>query len=181
MEKPGVSLRSEGIRWRAGVLACSTSRARGVRPDESGERIKEACRKWWRADVGAHRAVPDDRRLIARMLNNWCEQGFDVIFTTGGTGFSPTDVTPDAAREVITRDAPGLAECMREAWAKKSDLAWLFRGTAGFRKKTLILNLPGDPAAVGQCLKALRHVLPAALEIAAGGLELSPDSAPRAG
>jgi molybdenum cofactor synthesis domain-containing protein len=158
------------IRWRVGVLACSTSRARGVRPDESGERIKEACHKWWRAEVTAYRAVPDDRRQIARVLNNWCEQGLDVIFTTGGTGFSPTDVTPDASTEVITREAPGLSELMRAAWARKNDLAWLSRGVAGFREKTLIVNLPGDPVAVAECLKALRRVVPAALEISSGSL-----------
>ncbi len=168
MEKPFQL--PEGAHWRAGILACSTSRARGVRPDQSGERIKDACHKWWRAEMVAYRAVPDDRRQIARILNNWCEQGMDVIFTTGGTGFSPTDVTPDASREVITREAPGLAERMRMAWGKKNELAWLYRGAAGFREKTLILNLPGDPAAVGECLKALRHVIPAALEIASGRL-----------
>ena len=163
-----VHLPSSGAHWRVGVIACSTSRARGVRPDESGKRIKDACHKWWRAEVTAYRAVPDDRRQIAWVLNNWCEQGLDVIFTTGGTGFSPTDVTPDASREVITREAPGLAELMRAAWGKKNGLAWLSRGVAGFREKTLIVNLPGDPAAVGECLKALRGVVPAALEISSG-------------
>ncbi len=170
MERPGVFKLPEGYHWRAGVLACSTSRARGVRPDESGGKIQEACRKWWRTEVTARRAVADDRREISRVLNNWCEQGLDVIFTTGGAGFSPTDVTPDATRDVITREAPGLAELMRAAWAKKNNRAWLSRGVAGFRKKTLLLNLPGDPAAVGECLKALRGILPAALENAAGRL-----------
>lgn len=106
MERPGVFKLPEGYHWRAGVLACSTSRARGVRPDESGGRIQEACRKWWRTEVTARRAVADDRREISRVLNNWCEQGLDVIFTTGGAGFSPTDVTPDATRDVIMREAP---------------------------------------------------------------------------
>ena len=168
MEKP-LQL-PQGTHWRVGILACSTSRARGVRPDESGEKIKDACAKWWKAEVVARRAVPDDRRQIVRVLNNWCEQGIDVIFTTGGTGFSPTDVTPDASREVITREAPGLTELMRLAWGKKNPLAWLSRGAAGFRKKTLILNLPGDPAAVGECLKALRPVIPAALDVASDRL-----------
>lgn len=168
MDKPSVFLLSAGFHWRAGILACSTSRARGMRPDESGGKIEDACRKWWRAEVVARRAVPDDRRTITRVLNNWCEQGVDMIFTTGGTGFSPTDVTPDAARDVITREAPGLAELMRLAWGKRNGLAWLSRGVAGFHNKTLILNLPGDPAAVGECLKALRRVLPAALESASG-------------
>lgn len=168
MEKPSVFLLSQGFRWRAGVLACSTSRARGVRPDQSGGHIEDACRKWWRAEVVARRAVPDDRRTIARVLNNWCEQGIDVIFTTGGTGFSPSDVTPDATSEVVTREAPGIMELMRLAWGKKNELAWLSRGTAGFHDKTLILNLPGDPAAVNLCLKALRRVLPAALDSASG-------------
>lgn len=177
MEKPSVFLLSAGFQWRAGILACSTSRARGVRPDESGGRIQDACRKWWRTEVVARRAVPDDRRTIARVLNNWCEQGVDVIFTTGGTGFSPSDVTPDASRDVITREAPGLAELMRLAAGKRNELAWLSRGMAGFHDKTLILNLPGDPKTVGECLKALRRILPAALDIASGRkgeLSLSP-------
>lgn len=166
MEKPSVFLLSPGFQWRAGVLACSTSRARGTRPDLSSAPIEAACAKWWRAKVVARRAVPDDRRTIVRVLNNWCEQGVDVIFTTGGTGFSPSDVTPDATSEVVSREAPGLMELMRLAWGKKNKLAWLSRGVAGFHDKTLILNLPGDPAAVDQCLKALRPVLPAALESA---------------
>lgn len=168
MEKPSVFLLSPGFIWRAGVLACSTSRARGTRPDHSSVHIEDACSKWWRAKVVARRAVPDDRRTIVRVLNNWCEQGVDVIFTTGGTGFSPTDVTPDATNEVVTREAPGIMELMRLAWGKKNELAWLSRGIAGFHDKTLILNLPGDPVAVGECLKALRRVLPAALESASG-------------
>jgi molybdopterin adenylyltransferase len=170
MDKPSMFPLSAGFHWRVGVLACSTSRARGVRPDESGERIKVLCAKWWKAQVVAHRAVPDDRRVIARVLNNWCEQGVDVVFTTGGTGFSTTDVTPDATRDVIKREAPGLAEALRAAWARKTEMAWLSRGVAGFHKKTLIINLPGDPDAVEQCLKALKNILPAALEIASGQL-----------
>jgi molybdenum cofactor synthesis domain-containing protein len=168
MEKPGAFSLSAGFRWRAGVLACSTSRARGVRPDETGGVIEKACREWWKAEVVAHRAVADDKRLIVRVLNNWCEQGVDVVFTTGGSGFSPTDVTPDATREVVTREAPGLSELMRSVWGKTSERAWLSRGAAGFRDKTLILNLPGDPTAAGECLKALRRVLPEALEDALG-------------
>jgi len=168
MEKPNVFLLSAGCRWRAGILACSTSRARGERPDESGELIEKACREWWQTELVTRRAVPDDKRLVVRVLNNWCEQGLDVIFTTGGTGFSPTDITPDATREILTREAPGLVERMRSVWGKKSERAWLSRGAAGFREKTLILNLPGDPSAVKECLKALRRVLPAALESALG-------------
>ena len=168
MEKSKAKLSSEGSHRRAGILACSTSRARGVRPDESGETIQKACRSWWRAGIVVRRAVPDDRRVIARVLRNWCEQGMDVIFTTGGAGFSPTDVTPDATRDVISREAPGLAEYLRFAWGRKNELAWLSRGAAGFRDKTLILNLPGDPQAVRECLKALRRILPAAFDRAAG-------------
>lgn len=153
---------------RFGVLTCSTSRARNMRPDESGEIVKALCAKWWGAEVTAYRVVPDDPRVIARILKNWCEQGVDVIFTTGGTGLSPTDVTPEATREVLDREAPGLAERMRAVGGRKTPLAWLSRGVAGLRGKTLIINLPGNPRSVEQNMSALKDILPHAIDIAGG-------------
>ena len=161
--------------FRVGVLTCSTLGAQGARVDESGALIKELCRKWWKAEVAAYRVIPDDRRTIVRFLKNWCAQGgVDLILTTGGTGFSPSDVTPEATRDVITREAPGLAELLRREGAWKTPLAWLSRGVAGLSGKVLIINLPGSPKAVRENLTALKNILPHAMEIASGRHEGKP-------
>ena len=98
----------------------------------------------------------------------WCRKKLDLIFTTGGTGLSSTDVTPEATRAVLTREAPGLAEGLRSAGARRTEMAWLSRGVAGLRGRTLILNLPGSGRAVGESLGLLARILPHALEIASG-------------
>ena len=91
-----------------------------------------------------------------------------LVVTTGGTGFGPRDVTPEATRAVIERDVPGLPEAMRAATAQRNPLAWLSRATAGLRGQTLIVNLPGSPQAVEECLRVLLPLLPHALEMVTG-------------
>lgn len=154
--------------WRVGVLSCSTRGARGLRRDRSGKLLKTLCQKWWRAQVVHYEILPDERRKIARRLREGAALGLDVIFTTGGTGLSPTDVTPEATRDVISKEAPGLAERMRWQGGRRTLLAWLSRGVAGVRGKTLIINLPGSPRGVRENLAALRKILPHAVEIASG-------------
>lgn len=150
------------------MLTCSTSGAHGRRVDGSGRLLRELVRRHWRADVAAYAIVPDDRRTIARRLKTWSASGLDVIFTTGGTGLSPTDVTPEATRDVLDREAPGLAEAMRSAGARKTPLAWLSRAVCGLRGGTLIVNLPGSPSGVRENLAALKALLPHAVEIVRG-------------
>jgi molybdopterin adenylyltransferase len=151
-----------------GVLTCSTSGALGRRDDESGRLLRDTALRYWGVEVAAYAVVLDDRRAIARRLKTWSDSGLDVIFTTGGTGLSPTDVTPEATRDVLHREAPGLAEAMRAAGARKTPLAWLSRGVCGLRGGTLIVNLPGGPRGVRDGLAALRRLLPHAVEIARG-------------
>lgn len=150
------------------MLTCSTAGAHGRRTDESGRLLQELVRKHWGADVAAYAVVEDDRRAIARRLKTWSASGLDVIFTTGGTGLSPTDVTPEATRDVLDREAPGLAEAMRAAGARKTPLAWLSRAVCGLRGGTLIINLPGSPRGVRENLAAVKGILPHAVEIARG-------------
>jgi molybdopterin adenylyltransferase len=156
------------LRFRVGILTCSTLGARGLRRDESGLLLAALCKKWFGAAVTAYRVVPDDGARIAAVLREWCRRGLDVILTTGGTGLSPTDVTPEATRRVLHREAPGLGEAMRQAGAQRTPMAWLSRGTAGLRGRTLIINLPGSPRGARESLSALRRLLPHALEISSG-------------
>jgi molybdenum cofactor synthesis domain-containing protein len=113
--------------------------------------------------------VPDERDLIQETLVSWSdEQGLDVILTTGGTGFAPRDVTPEATLAIIEREAPGLAEAMRLEGIKKTPHAMLSRATAGIRGQTLIVNLPGSPKAVREGLEVMLPALPHGIEILKG-------------
>jgi len=120
--------------------------------------------------IGEERIVPDDRDAITRELARLAEEGgHDLVFTTGGTGLGPRDVTPEATGSVCDRLVPGLGELMRAEGLKKTRNAVLSRGTAGLRGKTLIINLPGSPKAVRECLAAILDVLPHAIEMMRGG------------
>ncbi|HUE75821.1 MAG TPA: MogA/MoaB family molybdenum cofactor biosynthesis protein [Chloroflexota bacterium] len=150
---------------RVGVLTVSTSGARGERVDASGDIVKEMV-----AGIGgqieAYSIVPDEREQIAALLRDWSDrQGLDLIVTTGGTGLSPTDVTPEATRDVLDKELPGLGETMRQVSIAKAPRAMLSRATAGARGHTLIVNLPGSPRGVRECLEAILAVLPHAVEI----------------
>ncbi len=113
-----------------------------------------------------HRAIiPDDQATIAETLRHWCDEGVHLILTSGGTGFAPRDVTPEATRAVIEREAPGIAEALRAESLKVTRHAMLSRGVAGMRGQTLIINLPGSPKAVAENLDVLLPVLPHALQL----------------
>ena len=121
-------------------------------------------------DVGARSLVPDEQDVIARELLSLCNDGtYDVVFTTGGTGLGPRDVTPEATSSVCERLVPGLAELMRAESLKKTRNAALSRALAGLRGNTLIINLPGSPKAVRECVGMLLDILPHAVEMMRGG------------
>jgi molybdopterin adenylyltransferase len=150
---------------RVGILTASTLGARGERADTSGEAIRELVAQIG-GTVAAYQIVTDDRETIAAALRTWCDdEAVDLILTTGGTGLSPTDVTPEATRAVIEREVPGFAEAMRQAGLQHSPRAMLSRAVSGVRGRTLIVNLPGSPKGVRESLGAILEVLPHAIEI----------------
>src|SRR5579872_225965 len=125
---------------RAGVLTVSDGCAAGEREDLSGRLLEEQLRAGG-YEIAGRALVPDDVAAIQSALALWCAADLDLILTTGGTGFSPRDVTPEATRPLIERDAPGLAELLRWTGYQKLDRAVLSRGAAGIRGRTLIINL----------------------------------------
>ena len=150
---------------RAGILTASTLGARGEREDTSGQAIREVIANVGAA-VEAYRVVPDDRSTIEQALRDWADDLLlDLILTTGGTGLSPSDVTPDATLAVVDRLVPGMAEAMRLEGLKHTPRAMLSRAVVGVRGQTLIVNLPGSPKGVRESLGAIIEVLPHALEI----------------
>jgi molybdenum cofactor synthesis domain-containing protein len=153
---------------RAAILTVSSSRFRGGGADESGDRLAVLAEEIG-AEVVERDLVADDREAIEERLRRWADTGpCELVLTTGGTGFAPSDVTPEATRAVLERDAPGLAEAMRLASREHSRHWMLSRGVAGIRGSTLIVNFPGSPASISQAGDAILAALPHALELLAG-------------
>lgn len=150
---------------RVGILTVSDRSSQGQRPDSSGPALEGlvTARGW---KVLHKDMVPDELDTIQKTLLNWVDGGdLDVILTTGGTGFSPRDVTPEATLAVIERNAPGLAEAMRNASLQVTPHAMLSRAVAGIRGRTLIVNLPGSPKAAAENLEVIASVLPHAIQL----------------
>ncbi|HLE91658.1 MAG TPA: MogA/MoaB family molybdenum cofactor biosynthesis protein [Anaerolineales bacterium] len=150
---------------RFGILTVSDRSSRGERADLSGPALANQIQaEGW--SVVRQEVLPDDESAIRARLINWTDSGeMDVILTTGGTGFSPRDVTPEATRAVIERAVPGLAEAMRAASLKITPHAMLSRIVTGIRKRTLIINLPGSPKGAVENLEIVMPVLPHAIQL----------------
>jgi molybdopterin adenylyltransferase len=154
---------------KAAVLTVSDGCARGTRTDESGPHIRERLADSG-FDVVAAEVRPDEPEAIADLLRRWADESkVDVILTTGGTGFSPRDRTPEATLAVVDRLASGLVEALRADGMKRTPHACLSRGEAGLRGSTLIVNLPGSLKAVRDGMDFLLPILPHAVKMIAGG------------
>ncbi len=153
-----------------GVLTISDSGAKGARQDSSGENIRAMVRQLPDAVISAGAIIPDERDQIEAMLRDWSDaHQLNLILTTGGTGLAPRDVTPEATKAVLEREAPGIAEAMRAASIQHTPFGMLSRGVAGTRGRTLIINLPGSPKAVKECLECILPVLPHAINLLVEG------------
>jgi molybdenum cofactor synthesis domain-containing protein len=146
---------------RTAVLTVSSSVSRREAEDVSGPLLAERAEEAG-AEIVAMEVVPDDVELIEDRLRHYVDLGVALIFTTGGTGLTPDDVTPEATLAVIDRDAPGFAEAMRAEAARRTPHGILTRGVSGIARRTLIVNVPGNPRAVdelfGVIAPTLRHV-----------------------
>jgi molybdenum cofactor synthesis domain-containing protein len=161
---------------KVGILTVSDRSAKDERADASGPVIEAFVRDVLKWEVAQSAVIPDDVSQIVSMMVEWCDTaGVNVIFTTGGTGFSSRDVTPEATQAVIEREAPGMAEAMRAASLKVTPHAMLSRAVCGIRGGTLIVNLPGSPKACRENLEVIAPALPHAVQV------LSDDPAAEAG
>jgi molybdenum cofactor synthesis domain-containing protein len=154
--------------YKAGVLTISDKGSQGRRADASGEFIRK-CLHEMDIAIARYEIVADEKSLISKTLSLWADSGeIDIIITTGGTGISPRDVTPEATQSVIEKELPGIVEMMRSNGYKKTPTAILSRAVAGVRGRCLIVNLPGNPRAVEEYLDLLLPVIPHAIDTLQG-------------
>ena len=152
--------------FNLGILTISDKGWQGQRYDESGKVIRETLLD---SRVVKYEVVPDEADVIAGKLAEWADGGsVDVILTSGGTGLGPRDVTPEATLSVVDKVVPGFAEAMRAKTFEATPFAILSRAVAGVRGECLIINLPGSPKAVRECLEVILPVIPHAMEIIKG-------------
>lgn len=156
------------ITYTAGILTVSDRAARGDYEDRSGPLIEQILNDRTSLYVARLATVNDEMEAISSTLIAWSDEGLNLILTAGGTGFAPRDVTPEATRAVIDREAPGIVEAMRQQSLKITRHAMLSRAVAGMRNNCLIVNLPGSPKAVKENLDVFLPVLPHALELLGG-------------
>lgn len=150
-----------------GVICVSDRCSQGVCEDKSGRLIKEIVSSL--GETASYTVVPDEADLISQAIITMCDTDkVDVVLTTGGTGFSPRDVTPEATLSVIEKQAPGISEAIRQKSFEITPMAMLSRAVSGIRKSTLVINLPGSPKAVKESLSVVLPVLPHAVETLSG-------------
>jgi len=152
--------------YKFGVITASDKGSRGEREDKSGPLLNNILLPW--GDIIDQVIVPDNRGALARVMQEMVSREFDAIFTTGGTGMSPRDVTPEATLDISDRLVPGIAEAIRRETAAATTKAMLSRGVAAISGSTLIVNLPGSPKAVAECMNVILPVLEHALETVSG-------------
>jgi len=152
---------------KVGILTISDKGSRGEREDRSGPAL-QAMLSGIKAEVAQYKIVPDEKEIISQVLVDWSELGIHLILTTGGTGFSPRDNTPEATLAVLEKSAPGISEAIRFYGLQKTPRAMLSRAVAGIRKQTLIVNLPGSEKGARESLEAIIDVLPHAIETVCG-------------
>jgi molybdenum cofactor synthesis domain-containing protein len=174
--------RKEETMFRVGILTISTKGARGERQDTSGDAIRDAITApAIGGQIAAYAVIPDDQPTIEARLRQWAdEHKLHLILTTGGTGLGPYDVTPEATLAVLDRQAPGIAEAMRLESLKHTPFGMLSRAVAGTRGATLIINLPGSPKGVRECLGAILPALPHAIGILTSAITEHPQQPPSA-
>ncbi len=153
----------------AGILTISDKGSRGEREDKSGEVIKEILREI-DANVVLYEIVPDEREMISQKLRSFAEKA-NLILTTGGTGVSPRDNTPEATRDVIEKELPGFSVVMRQESFKITPRAIGTRAVSGIYKEALIINLPGSPKGVSECLRIVLNSIPHTLDIIKGKVD----------
>lgn len=158
----------KGVEIRAVAITVSDRSAQGERADESGPALVQLL-EGMGARVQATEILPDDAEPLAESLREYADrEDVNLIVTTGGTGLSPRDNTPEATRAVIEREVPGMAEAMRAGTLRQTPMAMISRGVCGIRSGALIINLPGSPAAVRECFAVIGPVIPHALALIAG-------------
>ena len=163
---------------RAAVLTVSDGVAAGEREDAGGPALAAACREALGAEIGELAVVPDDRAAIAEKIRRWSAAGFDLILATGGTGVSPRDRTPEAFRDVLDLEIPGLAEKMRAETGRALPAAYLSRQVAGIAGSALCIALPGSPRGAVECFRSVAPLLPHAIALARGERAAHPRSQP---
>ena len=153
-----------------GIISVSDRCFRGEREDMSGPAIMQCVQAL--SESSKYRLVPDEKQMISAALIELADrEQCDVIFTTGGTGFAPRDVTPEATKAVIEKETPGVSEAIRMKSLAITSRAMLSRAVSGIRGKTLIINLPGSPKAVKESLEVVLPVLPHAVETLSGNTQ----------
>ena len=161
-------VKSKNRRLKVAVLTVSDKGSKGEREDRSGKYIIDYFteREW---EISEYTVVPDEKEIIKNKLLEICDSGMaNLILTTGGTGFSPRDITPEATKEILEREAPGFSELIRMEGQKKTPRSILSRGVSGIRKSTLIINLPGSIKGVKDSLELIYQPLPHGIDILTG-------------
>ena len=147
-----------------GILTVSDRSSRHEREDLSGPAIQEFLENY-EFTISEYKIVPDEKEEIKKVLSVWTGKDINLILTTGGTGFAPRDITPEATMEFIDKETPGISEFLRYKSYQKTPHASLSRAVSGIKNKTLIINLPGSPKAATECVEFLIPVLPHAVEL----------------